>query len=1062
MTPEPRHDGNGGSVFRRSRSIAVTGLAGLLFSSALFAAISFISLLGFIGFQEVLARLSQQTFPETTTKAQISVILNELLQQTAALHHATNHPARRIAYLEIETQFQRIDDFSRNLKSDDGDTQGPKIDILKNIVGDLNELVQERILAHSRLQQSLGGLLPLNRWVQERVAAALAVSAGEETPVVHKVRRLAETLIDLACHAGSAQSLQRLRDDEKIMVERLANLATAADSLSAEPGAVVRFIHQRLQEDLIAPPGVLSLAHNYQRLANDSRNKAAFAESLVREKEEANIAGLFELTSAVSKQNLLLSSEVRAHIAVLTTLFLTSMALAVSIFYYFRRVLIARLQRLNRQVLSMVAGEKITVSVEGADEITEIAASVNYFAEEMRKAKAAAEQAAIAKADFLAHMSHEIRTPMNAILGFSELALQSQDDDDHRDSLTKINTASHTLLSIVNTVLDYSKIEAGKFNINHAPFDLRHLLENLATLISLQCEESGLEFYCQIGTDIPYALRGDGLRLGQVLTNLITNAFKFTERGSVTLHITAQPEADNKLLMHFAVHDTGCGIDEDQVDKLFEPFTQADTSMIRRHGGTGLGLAICKRLVEMMGGHIDYARGEEGGSIFSFSLPLLREDEGQGTFFDAPQELAGTHVLVMSEVARTATELSWQLHSFACTVVQASSPEEVLAALAPGNNRGRFEVLILDCSPLGRRLQGLLPLLEATGWKEPILLAGERRHALGSLSMPTNCAFLAKPILPERLLTALLRARNIELPAAPPPVAAMPGTALALRRTLLGGKVLLVEDNEINRQVALGFLRAVGLAITTAANGAEALDILRQSQSTPFDVVLMDLQMPVMDGYKAAQAIRRLPPPTCSLPIVALTAHAMPEEREKCLRMGMLDLLAKPIDPTALYLKLTEILGGQPLMPPRVEHPATATATTAMPSKHSRLPDIDLAAGRSRVMGDDQLYRLLLRTFIDTYGHWSELLHQDLADGLFTTLHEKAHTLKGASGNLGMSKLQELSAQLEEAAKGEQATQCASCVAAMEKEISRLCSDLERYLAESGEQQPAGGEEISE
>lgn len=1061
MTPEPRHDNKNGSLFRRSRSIAVSGLAGLLFSSALFAAISLISLLGFISFQQVLARLSQQTFPETTTKAQISVILNELLQQTTALHHATNHPVRRIAYQEIETQFQRIDDFSRNLQNSNGSPQGPKIGILKNIVGDLNELVQQRLLAHSRLQQRLDGLLELNRWVEERLAATLAVSAGEEVAVVRKVRQLAENLIDLACHAGSALSLQRLRDDEKIMVERFADMATLADSLSPEPETVARSILQRLEEEFIAPSGILPLTHNYQRLVNDSKSKAAFAESLVREREEANIAGLFALTSAVSEQNLLLTSEVRAHIAVLTSLFFTSMALAVSIFYYFRRVLIARLQRLNRQVLAMVAGKEITVAVEGADEITEIASSVNFFGEEMRKAKAAAEEAATAKADFLAHMSHEIRTPMNAILGFSELALHSQYPDDHRDSLTKINTASHTLLNIVNTVLDYSKIEAGKFIIDHAPFDLRHLLENLATLISLQCEESGLEFYCQIGSATPYALRGDGLRLGQVLTNLITNAFKFTERGSVTLHISAQAESDDKLTMHFAVHDTGCGINEDQVEQLFQPFTQADTTMIRRQGGTGLGLAICKRLVEMMGGHIEYSRSEEGGSIFAFSLPLLREGQDQGTFFDAPPGLAGTHVLVMSEVARTATELSWQLHSFGCSVIHTSSPEEVLTAIAPAKDQGSFDILILDCSPLGRRLQDLLPLLEATGWKEPIILAGSRRQLFGTHPLPSNCSFLAKPILPERLLAALLRARHIAPPVAPP-VAPMMGTAAVHRQALFGRKVLLVEDNDINRQVAIGFLRAVGLAITTAANGAEALDILRQSQSTPFDVVLMDLQMPVLDGYKTTQAIRRLPPPIFSLPIVALTAHAMPEEREKCLRMGMLDLLTKPIDPATLYHKLAEILGASPLLPPNLDQAAVATANTPTASEHSRLGDIDLAAGRNRVMGDDQLHRLLLRTFIDTYGHWSELLHQDLSARLYGTLREKAHTLKGASGNLGMGKLMELSAQLEMAAKGEQATQCADCIAAIEKEMRRLCGDLERYLAASGAQQADGGEEIGE
>jgi len=263
---------------------------------------------------------------------------------------------------------------------------------------------------------------------------------------------------------------------------------------------------------------------------------------------------------------------------------------------------------------------------------------------------------------------------------------------------------------------------------------------------------------------------------------------------------------------------------------------------------------------------------------------------------------------------------------------------------------------------------------------------------------------------------------------------------------LLGHKVLLVEDNDINRQVALGFLRAVGLSITTAANGAEALEILRHADSSPFELVLMDLQMPVMDGYSATQAIRRLPPPTCSVPILALTAHAMPEERDKCLRLGMADLLAKPIDPEALYGKLAALLGSSQLYPPQPPTPPRAEATASAADPPERRPVIDLAAGRNRVMGDDQLHRLLLRTFIDTYGEWWRHLRKELAAGQFSEVGNQAHTLKGAGGNLSMGRLQEQCARLEQAARNNQEEECLMLIDEIEGETTALCKFLEDYL----------------
>jgi two-component system sensor histidine kinase/response regulator len=738
-------------------------------------------------------------------------------------------------------------------------------------------------------------------------------------------------------------------------------------------------------------------------------------------------------------------------LTILATLLGIALLLLTAGFFYYRRLYFARLRGLNRTILAMVAGEDLEIATEGDDEIREVAQSVNSLASELHKAKEAAEKSAIAKAEFLAHMSHEIRTPMNAILGFSDLALKTDNPEDHLDYLGKINNASYSLLGIINATLDFSKIEAGKFTIEHVAFDLRELLENLSTLIGLKCEESGLEFYFHIGPGTPCALIGDALRLGQVLTNLITNAFKFTASGFISLQISMQPEAilaGDRVVLAFAVQDTGSGLSEAQARHLFEPFTQADTSITRRFGGTGLGLAICKSLVEMMGGELRLEQMENKGSIFCFTLPFTRQPDCSDHFYSAPETLTGKKVLVMSEKPQTATELSCQLENFGLQVYQALALDEVLSALKTESSLSPHDFVIIDCQTYGQRLPEMIRKIQTmfAGATAPgLILTGMRRLAthFANKAMPGGDLFLIKPITPARLLDALLAVQHLENRYGLPPMDRRLGGTPPDLAPIVGAKILLVEDNEINQQVAFGFLASAGLSVVVARNGAEAVETLRRPGTDPFDVVLMDIQMPVMDGYRAAKAIRQLPSPTGNIPIVAVTAHAMQEERQKCLAGGMNDYLTKPIDRETLFTVLSRWIPHRSTLP-----------VAGQPSSSAALPEIllasrmgvDLTSGLARVMGKKEVHVELLRTFLHTYRSYPSTMHEELKKLSFDGVRQMVHTLKGVSGNLAMHRLCSLCGQLEASLKKKKMQECSTTLSDIERETEKICVFLRQYL----------------
>ncbi len=611
----------------------------------------------------------------------------------------------------------------------------------------------------------------------------------------------------------------------------------------------------------------------------------------------------------------------------------------------------------------------------------------------LRHAKRLAEEAAEAKTRFLANMSHEIRTPMNAILGLARLSLDAGPDPRQRDYLEKIQTAAGSLLGIVNDILDFSKIEAGRLGIEATPFSLDQLLDRVITVIAHRAREKGLRFLVAVQPGLPRQLVGDPLRLGQVLINLMGNAAKFTEQGEIRLQIDGHDTDDGQLALGFTVSDTGIGMDASQITRLFEAFSQADSSMTRRFGGTGLGLAISRHLVELMGGHLGVDSQPDQGSRFSFTLRLDRAEAAPSL---VPATPAGTHVLVVDTDPASRRILQHLLAELSHTSEGCGSLAAARDTLLQAERGRPFDLLLLapgpdiDAAAFARQLPPEGPrLLVLTAFGDE----ADIPRADGRLHLPTTATSLH-----EAIATALAPRGD----ATPPTTTPRPSQPAPLA----GLRILLVEDNDINQLIARGLLEQLGATVSVAANGRLAIDALQAAGPEAFDLVLMDLQMPVMDGLEAARQLRR-EPRFRSLPIVAMTAHAMAEQRRQCREAGMDDHIAKPIIPE----QLAETILHHTRLRSRGEHPAPQPAAPGLP----RVEGLDTAGGLRRCSGNLELYLRLLARFAGNQAATLASIDTALASGHHQEAERLAHTLHGTAANLGADALRQAARELESA-----------------------------------------------
>lgn len=644
---------------------------------------------------------------------------------------------------------------------------------------------------------------------------------------------------------------------------------------------------------------------------------------------------------------------------------------------------------------------------------------------ELAEARDQAIAANKSKSEFLSIMSHEIRTPMNAIIGMTRLALQTEVTAKQRDYLTKVQASSHTLLGIINDILDFSKIEAGKLELETIAFNLDDVLNNLSSLMSAKAEEKGLQIHFTIGCDVPLYLIGDPLRLGQVLLNLVNNAVKFTQYGGISVNIALAGDGEavkrnGQVILEFSVRDTGIGLTEEQMSGLFESFSQADKSTTRKYGGTGLGLAICKRMVDMMGGSIKVTSEVGKGSTFSFTA-VFQQYQGIDQKRISPLEaFQGMKALVVDDNATSRNVLKSYLESFSFQVSQVNTGEQAIQVLENAPVEDPYRLVLMDWKlpkmdgiSAARRIKNnpKIPHIPRI-----VMITAYSREDIIQQSNDVNLdGFLIKPVHPSVLLNAIIDVfdqngfdGNVSSQS---PCAVMDNEKLHKTK---GIKLLLVEDNEINQQVAKEMLEQEGFDVDIAMDGLEAVQKIRTSV---FDAVLMDLQMPIMDGYEATRIIRS-EPRFNDLPIIAMTAHAMTDVKEKCLSIGMNGYVAKPIDTDELVASLFDFIKPEKRkVPDATLETADKQEKTLLPAL---LPGIDRQLGLRNVAGNAQLFHELLAKFYEDFGDVEAQLDTFLQAGDRESALTLLHSLKGVSGNLAMPELSGSIGALECAIKNQQ------------------------------------------
>ncbi len=698
------------------------------------------------------------------------------------------------------------------------------------------------------------------------------------------------------------------------------------------------------------------------------------------------------------------------------------------------------------------AQDEITHFVAVKEDITENKRS----AEELRRAKEAAEEATRAKSEFIANMSHEIRTPMNAVLGLAHLALKTELTPKQHDYLNKIQSSANSLLSIINDILDFSKIEAGKLNIELVDFNLDDVLSNVSNIIGVNAEEKGLEIIYTVGRAVPIYLIGDPLRLGQVLLNLANNAVKFTESGEIVISIELLDEQSHWNVLKFSVQDTGIGLTESQKSQLFEAFTQADSSTTRTHGGTGLGLTISKKLVELMGGEIGVESEPGKGSTFFFTVQLRRQSKDRRKYRLPSIDLKGIRVLVVDDKETSRKAIQNFLEAFSFKVTSVDSAEEAMSKLKEAQNTedAPYRLVLMEWNVSGvDGIQAATRIKQAPGLHDMsviIIAPCGRMDIKKQVEEAGLDATICKPVLISTLFETIMEVFG-----------EAPKKSLILReeglqpeelKKIRNARILLVEDNEINQQVAKEILERAGLVVAIANNGKEAVE---KVQATEYDAVLMDIQMPVMDGFAATREIRKWEKEDFRIPIIAMTAHAMTEDRVRSLEAGMNDHVTKPIDPNELFTALVKwIEPGERDVPASLLAKTTEEAADQDVMFLSDLPGISLESGIARVGGNKELYRKLLIKFCNNYSSVIDNIKNAFKTGDKELAHRLVHTVRGVSGNLGADHFFQAAGDLESAIKQENVDTLNPLMDNFEKSLNTVLNSIQSLERQHADMSP--------